>query len=263
MLNTTIPTLEIKTTEIDLSTIETMYITIKQGDFQAVKSNNDIEVDNDIISLSLTQNEISQFKGMDGIVITILAITYDGRTDNVKIGWVKRGSRTSYIASGGSDGSASSSNEIWYPTVLESGTITWEKSASETPPIPRNIKGAKGDDGITPHIGDNGNWHIGFVDTGIAAKGTDGFSPSITENPENTSTIYKLDITTKDGTITTPNLKGKDGNISGGGGSSGSGGLFTFEIREDGHLWIISDSETQAQNFRINEDGHLIYTLEV
>lgn len=36
------------------------------------------------------------------------------------------------------------------------------------------IKGEKGDDGITPHIGSNNNWFIGDTDTGILAKGTNG-----------------------------------------------------------------------------------------
>lgn len=50
-----------------------------------------------------------------------------------------------------------------------------------------------------------------------ALKGQDGFSPIVTENKDNTDEIYKLDITTKDGTFTTPNLRGKDGEGSGGG----------------------------------------------
>lgn len=37
-----------------------------------------------------------------------------------------------------------------------------------------SAKGAKGDNGITPHIGDNGNWYIGTTDTGISAKGVKG-----------------------------------------------------------------------------------------
>ena len=41
-----------------------------------------------------------------------------------------------------------------------------------------------------------------------ALRGQDGFSPIVTENKDNTDEIYKLDITTKDGTFTTPNLKG-------------------------------------------------------
>ena len=42
-------------------------------------------------------------------------------------------------------------------------------------------------------------------------KGDDGFSPNITENADNTEEVYKLDIETKDGTFTTPNLKGEQG----------------------------------------------------
>lgn len=33
---------------------------------------------------------------------------------------------------------------------------------------------AKGSDGITPHIGDNGNWYIGSTDTGKPSKGEQG-----------------------------------------------------------------------------------------
>lgn len=54
-------------------------------------------------------------------------------------------------------------------------------------------------------------------------KGDAGFSPTITENANNTDKIYKLDVTTADGTFTTPNLKGADGT----GGSGGSSTLST------------------------------------
>ena len=40
---------------------------------------------------------------------------------------------------------------------------------------------------------------------------TNGASVTVTENASNSDTVYKLDITTKDGTITTPNLKGGGG----------------------------------------------------
>ena len=50
-------------------------------------------------------------------------------------------------------------------------------------------------------------------------KGDAGFSPTITENADNTDKIYKLDIETVDGKFTTPNLKGADGQ-GGTGGSS-------------------------------------------
>ena len=41
-----------------------------------------------------------------------------------------------------------------------------------------------------------------------ALKGEDGISPTISVNTS-TSDVYKLDITDKNGTITTPNLVGK------------------------------------------------------
>lgn len=43
----------------------------------------------------------------------------------------------------------------------------------------------------------------------------DGISPTITANSANNSSTYKLDIATVDGTFTTPNLKGQDGNGAG------------------------------------------------
>ena len=42
-------------------------------------------------------------------------------------------------------------------------------------------------------------------------KGEPGVSPTITENADNTDKIYKLDIETIDGKITTPNLRGANG----------------------------------------------------
>ena len=50
-----------------------------------------------------------------------------------------------------------------------------------------------------------------------ALKGQDGFSPIIEENADNTDKVYKLDITTANSAFTTPNLRGKDGESSGGG----------------------------------------------
>lgn len=47
---------------------------------------------------------------------------------------------------------------------------------------------------------------------------------------------------------------------SGGGSSGGSNILFGFEIREDGHLYICSESQ-EVTNFYINAEGHLIYRI--
>lgn len=42
--------------------------------------------------------------------------------------------------------------------------------------IPKGINGTNGDNGLTPTIGENGNWMIGAVDTGVKAKGEDGLA---------------------------------------------------------------------------------------
>ena len=75
---------------------------------------------------------------------------------------------------------------------------------SESDPI-QTVKGQKGDKGDK----------LTFNDLTEAEKeslkGSNGVSPTITENANNTDKIYKLDITTADSTFTTPNLKGADG----------------------------------------------------
>ncbi len=86
----------------------------------------------------------------------------------------------------------------------------------------------------------------------------DGFSPIVVENTENSETVYRLDITTANGTFSTPNLKGRDGSGASG---SGSGGIYGFEVREDGHLWMVTNGEAQGQYF-IDGNGHLICRME-
>lgn len=39
---------------------------------------------------------------------------------------------------------------------------------------PQGDRGEKGVDGVTPHIGDNGNWYIGSTDTGKPSRGATG-----------------------------------------------------------------------------------------
>lgn len=42
--------------------------------------------------------------------------------------------------------------------------------------------GTKGEDGLTPYIGANGNWWIGNADTGVSASGvTVSYTPAVTE----------------------------------------------------------------------------------
>lgn len=58
------------------------------------------------------------------------------------------------IAQGGSGGGGS--DGVWLPTVDNTGTISWEKSTSSTPPESRNIKGPQGETGATGPQGPQG-----------------------------------------------------------------------------------------------------------
>ena len=88
-----------------------------------------------------------------------------------------------------------------------------------TPEQLASLKGEKGDRGPQGEPGKDGQ--PGYTpQKGIDYfDGQDGFSPIIEENENNTDKIYKLDVTTANGTFTTPNLKGADGQ----GGAGGSG----------------------------------------
>lgn len=76
---------------------------------------------------------------------------------------------------------------------VEAGVYTWRPieellkitASGDTTVVP-------GEDGITPHIGENGNWYLGDIDTGVKAAGTDGddggyYSPEITPNEADNS----------------------------------------------------------------------------
>lgn len=93
------------------------------------------------------------------------------------------------------EGGTGSSDLLWRPAVSESGDLSWTQDSSTEPPETVNIMGPpgpsgkdgdpgqKGDtgdtgpagkDGITPTIGENGNWYLGETDTGKPSRGEQG-----------------------------------------------------------------------------------------
>lgn len=62
-------------------------------------------------------------------------------------------------------------------------------------------------------LSDGSKITAGTFNTIKGDKGDNGFTPTITENPNNTNEIYKLDITNENGAFTTPNLKGAGGGL--------------------------------------------------
>lgn len=93
--------------------------------------------------------------------------------------------------------------------------------------------GVSGADGITPHIGDNGNWFIGETDTNKPSRGINGVSGNdgvgVAKSEVNTS--GELVITYSNGDSTNlGKIVGKDGLD----GTNGQSGLSAYEIAKNG-----------------------------
>lgn len=106
--------------------------------------------------------------------------------------------------------------------ITFSYTLDNETAKTSTLDVMNDVNGADGKDGKAFTYDDFTEEQLEVLkvkgDKGDAGK--DAVSPTITENENNTDTIYKLDVTTVDGTFTTPNLRGKDGK-NGSGSSTG------------------------------------------
>ena len=66
------------------------------------------------------------------------------------------------------------------PKIGENGN--WWIGDTDTGVSASGSAGDDGDDGLTPSIGENGNWWIGDTDMGASASGADGLTPKIGEN---------------------------------------------------------------------------------
>lgn len=86
-----------------------------------------------------------------------------------------------------------SAYEQWQLLVAQ-GELDWPKDQLSQNDFYLFLKGQDGSNGVTPHVGTNGNWYIGATDTGIPArgekgdkgdkgeKGEDGLSPFVGNN---------------------------------------------------------------------------------
>ena len=80
-----------------------------------------------------------------------------------------------------------SAYELWKQSVA-GDNINWPKDQTTMEHFFLYLKGKDGENGITPHVGENGNWYIGNHDTNFPAQGQkgengkDGASPYIGPN---------------------------------------------------------------------------------
>lgn len=74
---------------------------------------------------------------------------------------------------------------------LPTDTDYWQLVAEKGNTGAQGEVGAPGADGITPHIGDNGNWWLGDTDTGVPASGNlvPGDNVNITQNEDGSKTV--------------------------------------------------------------------------
>lgn len=63
--------------------------------------------------------------------------------------------------------------------LINGDLYVWNGTSWENVGNIQGSAGQNGNDGITPHIGDNDNWFIGDFDTGILARGTNGMTPTV------------------------------------------------------------------------------------
>lgn len=163
--------------------------------------------------------------------------------------------------SGGGTGSVGVSPTIEVKQTTTGVTITTSDINGTTSATVTN--GINGKDGIAGKDGATGATGSNGIDGTNGLNGADGYSPTITIN-SNTDTEYTLNITDKNGTITTPNLKGAkgaDGSSGSSGGSSTSSGVVYSETEHAVGTWI--DGRTIYQRtFAIPCTGTTMKTLQ-
>ena len=109
----------------------------------------------------------------------------DGKTPTIggNGNWFIDGKDTGVKAQGDPGTNGLSAYELWLKDVA-TGTLqdpknpdtTWPKDKTAMADFYDYLTGPKGDDGLVPYIGGNGNWFIGKTDTGVPAKGRDGLN---------------------------------------------------------------------------------------
>lgn len=95
--------------------------------------------------------------------------------------------------SGGGGGSVSMRVDNGYIQYSTDGGASWDNLIA-TAEL-QGPKGADGTDGITPHIGDNGNWYLGDTDTGKPSRGATGAQGSQGETGPRGPAGAGMDIT--------------------------------------------------------------------
>jgi hypothetical protein len=85
---------------------------------------------------------------------------------------------------GSGSGVAGEDGATFTPNVSDDGVLSWTNDKGLPNPTSVNVKGKDGKDGVSPHIGENGNWWIGDTDSGTKAKIEDAYDVIITSQEQ-------------------------------------------------------------------------------
>ena len=121
----------------------------------------------------------------------------------------------------------------------------------------RGADGAAGQDGITPTIGDNGNWYIGNTDTGKPSRGEAGTAGAAGADGVGIQSVVQTTTSTEDGgmnVVTVTKTDGTSSTFSVKNGSKGSKGD-TGAAGADGHTPVKgTDYFTEADKQQLVAD---------
>ena len=100
--------------------------------------------------------------------------------------------------------------------------------------------GENGKDGLTPYIGENGNWWIGTTDLNVKAQGEQGVSVSSVVKTDTLDNVDTYTITLSNGNISTFTVTN---GVDGSNGKNGENGQSAYELYLQAHPEYVGDED--------------------
>lgn len=213
-----------------------------------------------VITEGTNENEIPVFKSNVFFVIVNSSINAEIEEDEEYPQWIDVANTKLNELDGAIEEASNLNIEVSKSGTTTTVTLTDKDGETSSVSI---LDGAKGDtgsagsDGITPTIGNNGNWYLGETDTGKPSRGiqgetgqagsdgADGISPTVTTSKSGTTTT--IEITDKNGTHTATINDGING-TNGQDGRDGTDG-------RDGYVQYTAGNNITIENNVISASG--------
>ena len=167
-----------------------------------------------------------------------------------------------WVLIGGSISGEGSEGTTFYPSVSAEGVISWTNDGGKPNPQPVNIKGPTGQHGSSIWTA-KASWSTPNYTFNVSdLDGPAGVTPIVGDLILRNYYLFTIDTVGATTVHCTDwaNIRGPQGE-KGDKGDPGDG-LYAFEIKSDGHLYVAYESP-EPPGFSINAAGHLIYTFTV